>query len=120
MPTERIVKKEDHISKLWEDNYSVRKDLKQKKIEKKMFIKEVRNLRESDKNQKEEIERLKEEYNRLRASKLVEQSKGEKNKKPVSHNMLPFQSKKSHTPKREFVFAPKKLIFVLILTCLQQ
>jgi len=111
--TERIVKKEDHISKLWEENCSVRKDLKQKKTEKKILIKEVRNLRESDKNQKEEIERLKEECNRLRASKLVEQSKGEKKEKPVSRNRLPFQSKKSHAPKRELAFAEKKLIFEL-------
>merc|ERR1712161_166439 len=48
-----------------------------------------------------------------RASKLVEQSKGEKKEKPVSRNRLPFQSKKCHAPKRELAFAEKKLIFEL-------
>ena len=61
----RMVKAEKYLCKLWDENRSIRDDLKKKKAEKKVLVSEVIALREKGNQYQEIIENLKKENNEL-------------------------------------------------------
>ncbi len=62
----RMVKAEKYLCKLWEENCTIRDDLKKKKSERKVLVKEVKSLLEKSKEDQDVIEKLKAENESLR------------------------------------------------------
>ena len=111
----RMVKAEKYLCKLWEENCSMRDELKKKKVEKKVLVKEVKALLQKSKQDHDEILSLKKVNEELKQINTVTSSKDDKISRDdeLLVSMPSFESRRKDAPKRLLGTVEKNLLRAL-------